>query len=124
MADPNARNERTRVLLVDDDRLVLRMMERALHDDGLHVTAVHCPQAALDVLCDPRNQIDVLLTDVVMPKLDGTELATLARQHRPGLEVLFTSGFVEPSHERAMPADARLLAKPFTPDELVAFVRK
>lgn len=124
MAPPNASNRSRRVLVVDDDKLVLRMMERTLHDDGLHVTAVHCPEAALNVVRDPRNRVDVLLTDIVMPKLDGVELATLAREHRPELDVLFTSGFVEPSHQFGMPADARLLCKPFTPDELVAFVRQ
>jgi CheY-like chemotaxis protein len=123
MRDPIASDQPKRLLVVDDDQLVLRMMERALRDDGLHVTAVHCPEAALDVLRDARRHIDVLLTDIVMPKLDGVELATVARQHRPQLEVLFTSGYIEPSHQHSMPPDARLLCKPFTPDELLAFVR-
>jgi CheY-like chemotaxis protein len=68
-----------------------------------------------------RGDIDLLLTDVVMPRLSGPELAQQLRAMRPGLEVLFMSGYNDSRlvHRGVEEANVNLLVKPFSPDDLV-----
>ena len=73
-----------------------------------------------------EGQIDLLLTDVVMPNMNGAELAELLTTERPTTRVLYTTGYAENnlSQHGVLPGDIHLLPKPFTLDELLATVRK
>jgi CheY-like chemotaxis protein len=104
------------VLVVDDDPLVLDYATNVLQDCGYTVLAASDGAAALILLRD-HALIDLLFTDVVMPGLDGVELARRARQQRPGLKVLFTSGYAAD----VIPA-GRLLKKPYRPQQLTGEV--
>lgn len=110
------------ILIVDDDDLVLSMMIRGLEDRFRRVVAHRAPADALAELRDGEHGFDILLTDIAMPGMSGTELAQAALQHTPELTVLFISGFISQEQERGLPFGARLLGKPFTPSELVAFL--
>jgi CheY-like chemotaxis protein len=81
---------------------------------------------ALALSRERTGPIHLLLTDVVMPRLGGRELATTLCKERPGLKVLFMSGYSEdPSEERgAFDPSFRLLQKPFTPESLARTVRE
>jgi two-component SAPR family response regulator len=70
-----------------------------------------------------EDDVDLLLTDVVMPEMSGYELAARALEHRPGLRTMFMSGY---SHPGAGPQQVpgELLQKPFTTDELTQTIRK
>ena len=105
---------RKTILVVDDDPGVLEYASNALEDCGYTVLAAPDGATAL-VMLRNRDDIDLLFTDVVMPGLDGVELARRARQESPDLKVLFTSGYAAD----VIPA-GRLLKKPYFPQQLAS----
>ncbi|QXQ07523.1 response regulator [Sphingosinicellaceae bacterium] len=112
------------VLLVEDDRAVRLVLQRALANAGFVVTAAADALAALPLIDDPATVIDVLVSDVMMPGMDGGQLAAHARRRRPELPVLLMSGYAEPP-QRSATADAGVafLAKPFTGSALADAIR-
>jgi len=115
-----------KVLLVEDESAVLFAAARILGAQDYTVVARSDPQDALKVLADPDHDIDLLVTDVVMPGLSGIELAHRARELRPGLPVLYTSGYSEELVVRrgAIPAGSSVVQKPFTRQVLLDAVGK
>jgi PAS domain S-box-containing protein len=109
------------VLLVEDEPLVRSATSRVLTSAGLKVLEAGSPDDALKLCLERPEQIDLLLTDVVLPTMNGRELADRITTLRPRVRVLFMSGYTDD----AFPADQKLdassafLAKPFTPDVLV-----
>lgn len=122
--DPVGQGPGPVVLVVDDDPLVRSVMCATLERAGLHpIPAPDAPEA-LRVIEDADVRLDVLLTDVVMPTIDGRALAERAASARPGLPVVFVSGYTERVLEGvAMTSRRRLLTKPFGARELVLEVR-
>jgi two-component system, cell cycle response regulator CpdR len=111
----------TRILLAEDDDSMREYLARALERTGYGVVAVESGIAALAQL--ERDRFDLLLTDIVMPELDGIELAQRAAVMHPDLRVMFITGFAAVTLENgAMPPDAKVLSKPFHLRELVSEV--
>lgn len=113
-----------RVLVVDDEPMVVRAVSQILARSGFEVLVADGPVAA-EALFDAREgAIDLLLSDVVMPDGGGRRLAARLRERVPGLPVLFMSGFTEHDSVRddAVIA-APLLLKPFTASRLEGAVR-
>jgi PAS domain S-box-containing protein len=112
------------VLVVDDDASVRRFSTEALRALGHRVLEADGGPAALEILARTPG-IGLLFTDVAMPDMTGTRLAQEATRGRPGLRVLFTTGFTP--GDAVLPEDqelgAHLLRKPFTVDELAMRVR-
>jgi CheY-like chemotaxis protein len=112
------------VLVVDDDPDVRSLACEMLSAEGFDVLAAEDGEAALALLS--THPVDLLFTDLMMPGLDGVELADAAAARRPGLKVLYTSGCAQhPSlggRFKECP-DAAFLAKPYRAGELVARVR-
>jgi CheY-like chemotaxis protein len=109
------------VLLVEDEDNVRRVAVRCLERAGYRVLAVGDGEDALR-LAAATPRIDVLVTDVVMPGMSGPRLADHLRAARPGLPVLFMSGFSRDLPESLQPPPGSLLQKPFTPEMLTARV--
>jgi two-component system, cell cycle response regulator CpdR len=110
-----------RILLAEDDTSMREYLARALGKTGYGVTAVKSGIAALSVL--ERESFDLLLTDIVMPELDGIELAQRAATMYPQMRVMFITGFAAVTLQNgSMPADAKVLSKPFHLRDLVAEV--
>jgi len=110
-------------VLVVEDRADLRdLIREALTAYGFDALAAATPEEALVTLADAKVKVDVLLTDVVMPRIGGLDLARRAREHRPALRVLFMSGYAPDGIQRELFATERaaFLQKPFSPDELAA----
>jgi PAS domain S-box-containing protein len=113
------------ILVVEDDSLVRGYVARQLQNLGYRVIEAEHGPAALAEL-DTAAKIDLLFTDVVMPKgMSGFDLAAEVRRRRPGLKILFTSGYTE---ETIIPygkldAGTRLLAKPYRRADLARQVR-
>lgn len=110
-----------RILLAEDDNSMREYLSRALERVGYAVTSVDRGTAAIPLL--ETQPFDLLLTDIVMPEMDGIELAQRAAVMVPGLRVMFITGFaaVALKGETAMP-HARVLSKPFHLRDLVAEV--
>ncbi len=84
-----------KIVLVDDDVFVRRSTSRALRSRGYAVLEAGDGQAALRLLSDHGPEVSLLVTDVVMPGMDGRELAEAARRKRPSLKVLYMSGYTD-----------------------------
>ncbi|UEM14680.1 response regulator [Bradyrhizobium barranii subsp. barranii] len=112
------------ILVVEDDDMVRAYVESELKTLGYRVIAASNGPAALELLRRPGD-IDLLLTDVVMPGgMFGPELARQATGLRPGLKVLFTSGYTQnPVKTPDGVGDARILTKPFRRKDLAAMLR-
>ena len=107
-----------RILLAEDDQVMREYLARALERSGYRVTAVDRGTAALPLI--EAEEFDLLLTDIVMPEMDGIELAQKAGELRPDLRVMFITGFAAVTLKagKAMP-QARVLSKPFHLRDLV-----
>ena len=107
------------ILIVEDDLGMRRSLSMALEHAGHKVHAVSNGVEAMAAL--PDQHFDLLLTDIIMPDLDGVEMARQARTHDPELRVTFITGFaVGAELARVAEIDgARVIAKPFSLAELV-----
>ncbi|MFI5375223.1 MAG: GAF domain-containing protein [Candidatus Rokuibacteriota bacterium] len=114
------------VLLVEDDEDLRRLTSEILQESGYTVVEAADPLEALTVSDRPDLVIDLLLTDMVMPAMRGPELAVRLAETRPGLAVLFMSGYTDEEGGRTRPGGpARaFLQKPFTPHDLTRAVRE
>jgi len=112
------------VLLVEDEDVIRRLATKMLAQHGYTVLSAGDPLEALQLAAEV-GEIDLLLTDVVMPSMNGPELARLLVAERPGLRVLFTSGYPAGAFagRGVLDDDEPLLQKPFTSSDLVAAVR-
>ncbi|PXA99513.1 response regulator [Nostoc sp. 3335mG] len=110
-----------RILLAEDDQVMREYLARALERAGYIVRAVDRGTAAIPLL--ETESFDLLLTDIVMPEMDGIELAQRAGEMVPDLRVMFITGFAAVTLKagRQVP-HARILSKPFHLRELVAEV--
>ena len=107
-----------RILLAEDDQVMREYLARALERSGYRVSAVDRGTAAIPLL--EAESFDLLLTDIVMPEMDGIELARRAGEMAPDMKVMFITGFAAVTLKagRAMP-NARVLSKPFHLKDLV-----
>jgi len=114
------------VLVVEDDEQLRRLTHRALAGQGYTVLEADRGSTALDIARRHTGQIDLLLTDVIMPDMNGRKLAETIRAARPGLRVLYMSGYPDgaiASHGMLEPGVA-YLAKPFTTQAITRKVRE
>jgi two-component system, cell cycle sensor histidine kinase and response regulator CckA len=117
---------RETVLLVEDEELIRRVVTQALELHGYRVVAVEDGRRALAV-CERADQpIDLLVTDVVMPSMNGPELVQRVSRLRPRLPVLYISGYTDRAliHQGQRDAGTAFLQKPFMPDVLVRKIRE
>ena len=107
-----------RILLAEDDDVMREYLARALTSAGYHVTAVDRGTEAVPYV--ESGTFDLLLSDIVMPEMDGIELARRATELDPDLKVMFITGFAAVSlrAEENVP-QAKLLSKPFHLKDLV-----
>jgi two-component system cell cycle sensor histidine kinase/response regulator CckA len=113
------------VLLVEDEAPVRAFASRALRLRGYTVLEASTAEDALTTLADPYLQVDLFVTDVVMPGLDGPSWVTRALQDRPHVKVIFMSGYAEEalSETQARIPNSVFLAKPFSLSDLTATVQ-
>lgn len=108
-----------RVLLVDDDPLILGPAGQALRSTGHEVTLVESAEAALALADEELARFEVVLSDVVLPGLNGAELARALRARTDAFALCFMTGErLSEAERRELEAHGPVMAKPFTPDEL------
>jgi CheY-like chemotaxis protein len=113
------------ILLVEDDKDLRSYLTELLRDFNYRVIVVQDAVAALGILEHLETRVDLMLTDVVMPGMNGRELGTRARQLRPKLKVLFMSGYSRNSvvHNGKVDTDVHLIQKPISQTELATRIR-
>ena len=113
------------ILLVEDEDDVLNLVQRTLTHRGYTVLTAGTPGMALQVCAQYPEPIHLLLTDVLMPGMDGKALAERIQQLRPGIRVLYMSGYPADglAQHGHLPAAPHLLQKPFTAAALAQCVR-
>ncbi len=114
------------VLLVEDSDSLRRLVHHVLLKHGYTVLLACDGEHALNVSDEHNGPIHLLVTDVVMPRMGGLELAKRLLQTRPDTRVLYTSGYIEGTGLEHVAKEGKLafLAKPFTPEELARRVRE
>jgi CheY-like chemotaxis protein len=114
------------IFVVEDDPLIRKLAVRVLERQGYHIHGFSNGQAALEAMIQQANQLDLLLTDMVMPEMNGKQLAERMRANRPTLRVLFTSGYsdTEIADRDALRAKTAFLAKPYSTSMLTQKVRE
>jgi two-component system cell cycle sensor histidine kinase/response regulator CckA len=114
------------VLVVEDHEAVRRLAADVLSAHGYQVLVAEHGTEAIALVEARGGQIDLLLTDVIMPRMSGREVATALQQRVPDLGVLFMSGYTQTAivQNGALESGLQFLAKPFTPAELLARVRE
>jgi len=110
------------ILLVDDDDSLRRFIRHVLAGQGFQVVEAGNGAEALKAASEHAGPIHLLLTDVIMPRINGLVLADLLLRDRPDTRVLYLSGYVESSMLLARRPGSILLQKPCTPDCLIAAV--
>ena len=113
------------ILLVEDEKSIRNMATIMLKKLGYSVLAVESPGNALQLVQEHEGQIDLLLTDVVMPEMNGRDLAEKLLVLRPGLRLLFMSGYTADviAHHGVLDAHINFIQKPFSRHELAAKLR-
>lgn len=113
-----------RIILAEDDNDMRRFLAKALANAGYEVVSYDNGRSAYDRLRE--EPFTLLLTDIVMPEMDGIELARRATQLDPDLKVMFITGFaaVALNPDSQAPKDAKVLSKPFHLRDLVREVEK
>jgi two-component system cell cycle sensor histidine kinase/response regulator CckA len=119
-------NGTQRILVVEDEVEVRVLIRDVLSRAGYEVIDAVDGMHALSVAAEVHGEIDLLLTDVIMPKLSGRELARRFSEVRPMARVLYMSGYTDDKlgHHGLLDPDVELIQKPLTPDVLLRRVRK
>jgi PAS domain S-box-containing protein len=114
------------VLVVEDEPAMREVTRRMLDRSGYRVLAVGSGAEAVDIVTSQPGHVDVLLTDIVMPKMLGKEVAERVRAAAPGTRVLFMSGFTQGllSAQGALESGVSLIEKPFSRSALLAKLRE
>ena len=117
-------NPRT-ILLIEDEKALNAIIREILEEAGYGLLACGDPEEALAALASGDHAIDLVLTDVVMPSMDGPALVERIRARQPHVEVLYMSGYSDEAlgSRGSLAPGTHLIAKPFTADELLRRVR-
>jgi two-component system, cell cycle sensor histidine kinase and response regulator CckA len=127
--DPSAPRDLTgnaAVMLVEDDEAVRMFGARALRNKGYRVSEAKSGEAALELIGATSEKFDLLITDVVMPQMDGPALIREVRRLDPGIKVIFISGYTEDTFRQRLDSDSNIhfLAKPFSLKQLAIKVKE
>jgi signal transduction histidine kinase/ActR/RegA family two-component response regulator len=124
-SSPRSHGGTETILLVEDEPLVLELARCTLEQLGYNVLPCSSPDEALRTFGEYQNRVGLLVTDVVMPRMNGKELASRVRSLQPNIAVLFSSGYGEDIIAKQGVLDQGLdfIGKPYRPSELGAKVR-
>jgi PAS domain S-box-containing protein len=115
---------RETVLVCEDEAVIRKLVNAMLSKYGYRVIEAENVVQAVDIASDGGRQIDLLVTDVVMPDANGFELAKAVRKLRPDVKVLYMSGYADSHLARNSELDAPLIQKPFSASSLTRKVRE
>ena len=122
MTSPPANTESKTILLVDDEQSVRAIVVKILRRANYNVLEAENGEDAIRISESHPEKIDLLISDMYMPGLRGPEVAKALAPKRPGLRVLFMSGYADQDSRSGVPLGANFLNKPFSGKELGAAV--
>jgi two-component system sensor histidine kinase EvgS len=113
------------VLVVEDEPAILTMCKIMLEDLGYRVMAAGTPDEALEITREHLGELELLITDVIMPGMNGRDLAELVQSHCPGIKILFMSGFTSNvlAHRGVLDHGTNFIQKPFSMKSLANKVK-
>jgi PAS domain S-box-containing protein len=114
------------ILVAEDEASVRELIASLLADEGYRVLVASDGQEAIDLCREGGAPIDLLLTDVIMPRMNGRELADRLSARMPGIRILFMSGYTDDAigHHGVLDEETRFLSKPFSPETLLRKIRE
>jgi PAS domain S-box-containing protein len=114
------------ILLIEDEEMLLDLVKSMLVQHGYTVLTATNGDGALQLFQQQHSKIDIVLSDIGLPKLGGWELYTLMKEINPHVKIIFASGFVEPQiQEKMIRAGVQsFIQKPYAPDEVLASIRR
>jgi CheY-like chemotaxis protein len=117
---------RETILLVEDEQGVRELATTILQEAGYRLLTAGTPEEAMALAIGYGGVIDLLLTDVIMPRMTGREMAMQLARHRPEVPVVYMSGYTEDvmAFQQLLDIGAYLLEKPFYPNQLLRIVRR
>jgi two-component system, cell cycle sensor histidine kinase and response regulator CckA len=125
-SDRPVRSIHAAILLVEDNQMVREMTVDLLESNGFQVLAAGSPVLAMDMERSYEGTIDLLVTDMIMPEMNGMELYERLQVRRPGLPVLYISGYTSDVviHDGTLEEEVAFLKKPFTAEHFLEMVRR
>jgi len=113
------------VLVADNDPLILSMIEQTLTPLGYDLLLASNGEEALTLMEKAESQVDLILTDVIMPGINGIDLAKQMISRNPEIRVMFMSGYLCPSiaHHGIPDSEKAFVQKPFLPNTLIKKIR-
>lgn len=119
------RGQSETVLVVEDEEIVRELVCAVLTDQGYEVLCASDGRDGLQIAREHSRPIDLLVSDVIMPRMNGPDVARELRSAQPGVRVLFVSGYSDADivEDGVLSPEVQLLQKPFTPDALSRRVR-
>jgi len=113
------------LLIVENEPAIRNLLQMALRKSGYTVLAAESAREALEIVRGHTGPIDLLITDVVMPDINGLELATRLAAIRPATRTLFMSGYMDDAlgEHGVLPSHANFIQKPFSPRAIAQRVR-
>jgi two-component system sensor histidine kinase EvgS len=125
LADVSAGHGET-ILVVEDEVSILKFSKKLLEELGYTVLTSNTTSQALRLVADPQNRIDLLISDVVMPEMNGKELSNRLCEISPGLKTLFMSGYTANAiaHRGVLDEGINFIQKPFSKKDMAIKVRK
>jgi DNA-binding response OmpR family regulator len=112
------------ILVVDDEPALRSMIGRTLESDGFAVVMASDGLEAWGLLEEGNGPFALLIVDLVMPRWDGTTLIRRVKEQQPAQRILIITGRVEPELLEPITSNIPILNKPFTPEDLLRFVRQ
>lgn len=108
------------ILLAEDDHAISRMIKSYLEPLGYNMLLAENGEDALKLSREHKGKIDLLLTDVIMPRMDGQELANTVHKERPDIKIIFMSGYTDDviAHHGVLDPEVNFIQKPITPSKL------
>jgi two-component system cell cycle sensor histidine kinase/response regulator CckA len=125
-ASPPASSGTETLLIVENEAAIRNLLQMALRRNGYTVLAAESGPEALEILRGHSGTIHLLITDVVMPEMDGPALARVAATIRPAMRTLFMSGYPDDvlGESGLPPANINFIQKPFSPRDIAGKVRE
>jgi CheY-like chemotaxis protein len=114
------------ILLVEDDPTIKNTMENLLTSLGYKVLTADNGKIALKKAKKYPGSLDLLLTDIIMPAMDGVKLAAVLREQRPSIKMIFTTGCINSPHPflQSLPPRSRFIQKPYSINSIAAVIRE